>query len=226
MINPRAASSAEGGVIWPGKHRRRTTFMRRPHARYRHRKASHASGSCGRQPGGSVTEHLIHRAITAPDSPRDEAHRASRYPGTALASDVCVERGWLEAGKGGPYVPGRHPAEWGGFLVRPRVWAGPPGSAGAPPGDRRSRHRRGQAGPTPQTGRRGHRVIPGLRRVDGEGCERRPNVASGIPVPTFRGVRQLRSMRLGCQNRRLSNHTGRLTQLPIFRSTECLSVMS
>jgi hypothetical protein len=27
---------------------------------------------------------------------------------------VCVERGWLEAGKGGPYVPGRHPAEWGG----------------------------------------------------------------------------------------------------------------
>jgi len=111
----------------------------------------------------------------------------------------------------------------GRFLVRPRVWAGPRGSAGAPPGDRRSRHRRGQAGPTPQTGRRGHRVIPGLRRVDGEGCERRPNVASGIPVPTFRGVRQLRSMRLGCQNRRLSNHTGRLTQLPIFRSTECLS---
>ena len=32
----------------------------------------------------------------------------------------------------------------------------------------------------------------------------------------FRGVRQLRSMRLGGQNRRLSNHTGRLTQLPIF----------
>jgi hypothetical protein len=54
--------------------------MQLPHARYRHRKAYHASGSCGRQPGGSVTEHLIHRAITAPDSPRDEAHRAPRYP--------------------------------------------------------------------------------------------------------------------------------------------------
>jgi hypothetical protein len=27
-----------------------------------------------------------------------------------------MERGWLEAGKGGPYVPRRHPAECGGPL--------------------------------------------------------------------------------------------------------------
>jgi hypothetical protein len=44
----------------------------------------------------------------------------------ALASDVCMERGWLEAGKGGPYVPGRHPAEWGGSYSGPGFGPGRP----------------------------------------------------------------------------------------------------
>jgi hypothetical protein len=82
MINPRAASSAEGGAIWPGKHRQRT-------------------------PGGSVTEHLIHRAITAPDSPRDEAHRASRYPERPWPR-TCVwnAAGWRPARAGRTFLGG------------------------------------------------------------------------------------------------------------------------
>jgi hypothetical protein len=44
-----------------------------------------------RHTGGPVTEHLLHRAITALDSPRDEATVLQRYPDRPW-NRTCVER--------------------------------------------------------------------------------------------------------------------------------------
>jgi hypothetical protein len=127
-----------------------------------------------------------------------------------------MERGWLEAGKGGPYVPGRHPAEWGGS------WSGRGFGPGRPDQPERLRETPVQASPWPgrtHPADRPSRASSDTKAFAGsmvKGASAGQTSRRASQFRPFRGVRQLRSMRLGGQNRRLSNHAGRLTQLPIL----------
>jgi hypothetical protein len=127
-----------------------------------------------------------------------------------------MERGWLEAGKGGPYVPGRHPAEWGGS------WSGRGFGPGRPDQPERLRETPVQASPWPgrtHPADRPSRASSDTKAFAGsmvKGASAGQTSHRVSQFRPFRGVRQLRSMRLGGQNRRLSNHAGRLTQLPIL----------